>query len=70
MSWCLDPSKYTFIIFYNSGIDQPTLTSLSMAEGHSMVGDINVFFTASLEPHEAELTIMIAEDDFRRKGIA
>ncbi len=69
VSWCLDPSKYTFVIFCQSEVPDPPL-ALPMTQGYSMVGDINVFFTGSIEPHEEELTVMIAEPGFRRQGIA
>jgi RimJ/RimL family protein N-acetyltransferase len=35
-----------------------------------MVGDINLFFHDYLEEHEAEINIMIGEQNFRGKGIA
>lgn len=35
----------------------------------SMVGDVNLFFNNSEEPHAAELEIMIAESEYRRRGM-
>ena len=41
-----------------------------MTKGTFMCGDINVFFSNSIEENEAELTIMVAEESSRRKGLA
>lgn len=38
-------------------------------EVESMVGDVNLFFNDSEEPHEAELEIMIAEPKYRGRGM-
>ncbi|KAF9316124.1 N-acetyltransferase 9 [Podila horticola] len=34
-----------------------------------MVGDVNLFFNDHDDPHSAEIEIMIAEPDYRRKGV-
>jgi len=35
-----------------------------------MIGDVNLFFSAWIEPHQAEINIMIAVKEERGKGYA
>ncbi|KAF9644015.1 acyl-CoA N-acyltransferase [Thelephora ganbajun] len=67
--WRIDGDKLTFIILARTSggelatSDIPTLT---------MIGDVNIFFHGTPEDQdfEAEVEIMIAEPDYRRKGLA
>lgn len=35
-----------------------------------MIGDVNLFFSSWIEPHQAEINIMIAPKQYRGKGYA
>jgi RimJ/RimL family protein N-acetyltransferase len=54
-TWATDPNKYTFII-----------TQTKMDKNFGMIGDVNLYI---LEVGEAEIEIMIAENEFRGRGI-
>ena len=55
-AWIEDPDKCTFII-------------LDTASG-AMVGDVNLFFESDSKCRAAEIEVMIAEAEFRRRGFA
>ncbi|MDP2439192.1 MAG: GNAT family N-acetyltransferase, partial [archaeon] len=55
--WEADPKKWIFIV-------------LDKTDSLKMVGDVNLFLHPYLQPHEAELLVMIAEPSARRKGLA
>ena len=55
-AWSEDPDKCTFII-------------LDTASG-AMVGDVNLFFESDSKCRAAEIEVMIAEAEFRRRGFA
>lgn len=57
-SWISDPTKLTYIIC------DKQLHSTDLIG--SMIGDLNLF----IFPEEADINIMIAETDYRRRGIA
>jgi RimJ/RimL family protein N-acetyltransferase len=53
-SWQEDSDKCTFII--------------ESLEDGTMVGDVNLFFNDPQDPRAAEIEVMIAEQDYRRRG--
>lgn len=59
-----DDDKCTFIILAGT---EPSAGEGSLGEAARMVGDVNLFFNVSDEPHTAEIEIMIAESTSRRK---
>jgi RimJ/RimL family protein N-acetyltransferase len=62
-SWKNDPDKLTFIIHSPSCHTNQILEKSLDAGG--MIGDVNLYISTT----EAEVEIMIAEPDFRRKGL-
>ncbi|GJJ76036.1 hypothetical protein EMPS_08395 [Entomortierella parvispora] len=65
-SWRVDENKCTFIILANNPDQEITAKN---ALSQNMVGDVNLFFNDHDDPHSAEIEIMIAEPDYRRKGM-
>lgn len=59
-SWWIDPSKYTFIILSAQHSDPAH-------PEQSMIGDINLFL---LGDGVGEISVMIAEKDYRGRGLA
>ncbi|CAG9318946.1 unnamed protein product [Blepharisma stoltei] len=59
-SWLVDPNKYTYVL-----CDKERFNSERPEE--SMIGDINLFIT---DEGVAEINIMIAEETYRRRGLA
>lgn len=60
-SWWTDPHKFTYII-----LDSARYSPQSPSE--SMIGDINLFILG--EECEGEISVMIAEREYRGKGLA
>ncbi|KAM4623812.1 alpha/beta-tubulin-N-acetyltransferase 9 [Polymixia lowei] len=63
-SWREDTDKCTFII-----LDKQRWADPEVQEEQCMVGDVNIFLTDPSDPYLAELEIMIAEPDYRGKGL-
>ncbi|XP_077407023.1 alpha/beta-tubulin-N-acetyltransferase 9 [Vanacampus margaritifer] len=63
-SWREDVDKCTFII-----LDKRRWVDSGAEEAQCMIGDVNIFLTDPEDPSLAELEIMIAEPDYRGKGI-
>ncbi|XP_077482287.1 alpha/beta-tubulin-N-acetyltransferase 9 [Stigmatopora argus] len=63
-SWREDADKCTFII-----LDKRRWLESGAEEEQCMIGDVNIFLTDPTEPTLAELEIMIAEPNYRAKGI-
>ncbi|XP_040923387.1 N-acetyltransferase 9 [Toxotes jaculatrix] len=63
-SWREDNDKCTFII-----LDKQRWADPSVEEEQCMVGDVNIFLTDPTDPTLAELEIMIAEPNYRGRGI-
>jgi RimJ/RimL family protein N-acetyltransferase len=59
-SWVTDPLKHTFILCDRAQFDPER-------PEESMIGDLNLFLIA---PSTGELSIMIADSSYRRKGLA
>jgi len=55
-SWRDDPKKLTFIVADRSS--------------GKLAGDVNLFYNISEDENAAEIEVMIAEQEFRRKGFA
>ncbi|TDL22373.1 acyl-CoA N-acyltransferase [Rickenella mellea] len=73
--WQLDEDKLTFIILCRENTSSGSETSHSTVEdvkNYPMIGDVNLFFKGSRldDDFEVEVEIMIAESDYRRRGIA
>lgn len=72
-SWAQDEEKCTFII--HSPLMKNTTTGgggafMSTSKyGGGMVGDCNLYWNIPEEPHTAEIELMIAEPEMRRKGL-
>ena len=65
-SWAQDTDKATFIILERGTPDTPGTGS----HGGRMVGDVNLFFYESDDPTHAEVSVMVAVPDARRRGLA
>ncbi|XP_036397843.1 N-acetyltransferase 9 [Megalops cyprinoides] len=63
-SWREDDDKCTFII-----LDKQRWADPEVQEQECMVGDVNIFLTDPSDPSVAELEIMIAEPNYRGKGL-
>lgn len=63
-SWREDTDKCTFII-----LDKQRWANPCFPEEECMVGDVNIFLTDPSDPSLAELEIMIAETNYRGKGL-
>ncbi|KAJ8399796.1 hypothetical protein AAFF_G00409010 [Aldrovandia affinis] len=63
-SWREDDDKCTFII-----LDKQMWADPAVQEQECMVGDVNIFLTDPSDPSLAELEIMIAEPNYRGKGL-
>ena len=73
-SWRIDEKKCTFIIIATENVGGEVVknckTTHSFSHLGKMIGDCNLYFNISEEPHTAEIEIMIAEPCARRKGFA
>lgn len=80
-TWRIDPDKCTFIVLDASQVDDGTTRQQNFVAQnlHAMVGDVNLFLSEDEEEgidandtttfQQAEIDIMIAEKEARRKGI-
>lgn len=60
---------YTFILLEKQSDQNVLLEGMpEVARGCRMVGDVNLYFHSYFEPDEAEIGIMIANKEDRRKG--
>eukprot|EP00798_Chlamydomonas_sp_ICE-L_P007983 gene7983-1202_t len=64
-SWAEDEDKCTFIVY-----DKTANASEDPGNKGAMAGDVNIFFNEPEDRGTAEIEIMIAEPQSRRKGIA
>jgi RimJ/RimL family protein N-acetyltransferase len=64
--WAGDTDKATFIILERGTPDTPGTGT----HGGRMVGDVNLFFYEEDDPTHAELSVMVAVPDARRRGLA
>ena len=64
--WAADTDKATFIILERGTPDTPGTGE----HGGRMVGDVNLFFYEADDPTHAEISVMIAVPDARRRGLA
>ncbi|ORX88539.1 N-acetyltransferase 9, partial [Basidiobolus meristosporus CBS 931.73] len=67
-TWHTDDDKCTFILLARPPNSQEESIEKIAKEG-TMVGDINLFFNDVEDPTFAEIEIMIAEPDYRRRGL-
>ncbi|KAJ2491630.1 hypothetical protein IWW37_002080, partial [Coemansia sp. RSA 2050] len=64
-SWRTDDDKCTFIVLAKAQPD-----SINIFDCGRMIGDVNFYLNNVYNPHEAELEVMIAENDYSGKGVA
>jgi RimJ/RimL family protein N-acetyltransferase len=64
--WAGDTDKATFILLERGTPDTPG----TGAHGGRMVGDVNLFFYEDDDPCHAEVSVMVAVPDARRRGLA
>ncbi|KAI8926442.1 GNAT domain-containing protein [Entophlyctis helioformis] len=64
-SWRIDDKKCTFILLSR---DMPKNRVGPLADVAGMIGDVNLFFNDHDDAGSAEVELMIAEPDARRKG--
>ena len=64
--WANDTDKATLIILERGTPDTPG----TGVQGGRMVGDVNLFLYDKDDPSEAEMSVMIARGDARRRGLA
>ncbi|KAJ2726523.1 hypothetical protein GGI07_000465 [Coemansia sp. Benny D115] len=67
-TWRNDEDKCTFIIL--SKDSQTPAADCDVYDNSKMIGDVNFYLNNHYNPHEAELEVMIAEQEFSGKGIA
>ncbi|CAM9195132.1 unnamed protein product [Choristocarpus tenellus] len=72
VSWREDPKKCTFIILSKEGSEdeQGGTTDVWSTRVFAMVGDVNLFFNDLDDPTLCEVEVMIAEERWRRRGLA
>ncbi|KAI8325320.1 N-acetyltransferase 9-like protein [Martensiomyces pterosporus] len=67
-SWRVDLDKCTFILLAKDPETKPGDCDLYATD--RMIGDVNFYLTNVYNPHEAELEVMIAEQEHSGRGIA
>ncbi|KAI7833181.1 GNAT domain-containing protein [Kickxella alabastrina] len=63
-SWRNDTDKCTFIILAKDS------QNVDIYNSARMIGDVNFYLNNHYNPHEAELEVMVAEQDYWGRGIA
>uniref|UniRef100_A0AAV1U8Q7 N-acetyltransferase domain-containing protein n=1 Tax=Peronospora matthiolae TaxID=2874970 RepID=A0AAV1U8Q7_9STRA len=70
-SWREDAKKCTFIVLAKAeGDGQQETSYVDKSAIRRMVGDVNLFFNDHDDHQACELEVMIAEEKYRRKGLA
>ncbi|CAH0481741.1 unnamed protein product [Peronospora belbahrii] len=71
-SWREDAKKCTFIVLSNAKGDdnKPEASYTDEKAIDRMAGDVNLFFNDYDDPHACEVNVMIAEEKYRRNGLA
>ncbi|KAJ2499528.1 hypothetical protein GGH96_003449 [Coemansia sp. RSA 1972] len=67
-SWRTDKDKCTFIVL--SKDPNTEVKNSDLHETSRMIGDVNFYLNNTDNPHEAELGVMIAEEQYAGKGAA
>ncbi|KAJ2154023.1 N-acetyltransferase 9, partial [Coemansia sp. RSA 637] len=67
-SWRNDNDKCTFIVL--SKDPNTEVKNSDLQDTNRMIGDVNFYLNNTDNPHEAELEVMIAEQQYAGKGVA
>mmetsp|Transcript_16836 Transcript_16836/g.29720 ORF Transcript_16836/g.29720 Transcript_16836/m.29720 type:complete len:293 (-) Transcript_16836:101-979(-) len=69
-SWLEDPKKCTFIILAKKECQNKKNNVYPDFSASAMVGDVNLFLNDYENPRRAEIEIMVAAPEWRRRGVA